>query len=465
MEQDLIDTTTVPIRSSRVPRQHLPSVDLNRIGAGLVTGAAAGALIGGIGARLAMRVVALLGEGAPSFSIGGTLGILLMGAVLGAIGGLGFALVRWILRLRTSSGSPSLRDVLAGAGYGTILSVLTVLPFFLSPTGELSLAPPLVGAALFGWIPLAYGLTLGIATPWLERRMAPADRRVGLGWLLVFGMALVLALAGMTPLLGELVSFPRIVTDLHYAMGLGFQAAHILHRWIVLGVILVYCGLTSLVFWRGSQNGTARLAAVTLLLFAAGFFGREPALAGGMQAFPLVGLLPGLVQAAGLSLMLVLLVTLPDGRFALRWARPMVVAWCGWSLLWFVNPLPGTPLDVSTWPEPMVAWVLAVGLGSGLLAVALRMRRSPVQARRQLRPVLLGFATAWLLFGLLWLASTQMPDLRLRGVELPQALLAFGPYLLPWLLLPLSLVVAMRRGLWNASADALRLGDLHATDC
>ena len=63
MEQDLIDTTTVPIRSSRVPRQHLPSVDLNRIGAGLVTGAAAGALIGGIGAPLAMRVVGLVGVG------------------------------------------------------------------------------------------------------------------------------------------------------------------------------------------------------------------------------------------------------------------------------------------------------------------------------------------------------------------------------------------------------------------
>jgi hypothetical protein len=183
-----------------------------------------------------------------------------------------------------------------------------------------------------------------------------------------------------------------------------------------------------------------------------------------MQGLPLVGLLPGLLQATGLSLMLVLLVILPDGRFAQRWARPMVVAWCGWSLLWFVNPLPGTPLDVSTWPEPMVALVMAMGFGSGLLAVALRMRRSSVQARRQLRPVLLGFATAWLLFGLLWLASTQMPDLKLRGVELPQALLAFGPYLLPWLLLPLSLVVGIRRGLWNASEDSLGLGELHATD-
>ncbi len=273
MEQDLIDISTAPSHRSRAARYgiHLPAVDLNRIGAGLVTGAAAGALIGGIGARLAMRVVALLGEDAPSFSIGGTLGILLMGAVLGAIGGLGFALVRWLLRLQMSGRTSARRNILAGAGYGAVLSVLIVLPFFLAPTGELSLAPPLVGAALFGWIPVAYGLALGITTPWLEHRMAVADHRVGLGWLLAFGMALMLALAGTAPLLGELVSFPKAATELHYALGLGFQAAHILHRWIVLGVILVYCGLTSLVFWRGSQNGTARLAAVTLLLFAAGF--------------------------------------------------------------------------------------------------------------------------------------------------------------------------------------------------
>ena len=450
MEHDLIETPTTPlVRAPAAGRRlHLPFVNLNRIGAGLVTGAVAGGLIGGLGARLAMRVVALLGEGIPSFSVAGTLAILLAGAVLGAIGGLGFAVVRRLLRLQAGERTSSLRDVLAGAGYGAILSILTVLPFFLSPTGELSLASPLVGAALFGWIPLAYGLALGIATPKLERRLAVVDHRVGLGWLLALGMALMLALAGMAPLLGELVSFPEAATELHYALGLGFQAAHILHRWIVLGVILVYCGLTCLVFWRGSQNNTARLAAVTLLLFAAGFFGREPALVGGMQALPLVGLLPGLLQAAGLSLMLVLLVILPDGRLALRWARPMVVAWCGWSLLWFVNPLPGTPLDVSRWPEPLLVSVLATGLGSGLLAVAQRMRQSPPEQRRQIRPVLVGFATALSIFGLVWLSSLAMPYLRLRGLAFPSTLLAFGPYLVPWLLLPLSLVVAIRRGLW-----------------
>jgi hypothetical protein len=52
---------------------------------------------------------------------------------------------------------------------------------------------------------------------------------------------------------------------------------------------------------------------------------------------------------------------------------------------------------------------------------------------------------------LLWLASTVQPGLRLRVLPWPRALLAFAPYLLPWLLLPLSLSTAMRRGLWPAS--------------
>ena len=59
-----------------------------------------------------------------------------------------------------------------------------------------------------------------------------------------------------------------------------------------------------------------------------------------------------------------------------------------------------------------------------------------------------------------------MPDLRLRGVQLPQTLLAFGPYLLPWLLLPLSLVVATRRGLWERERRLPFVQQiLHATDC
>lgn len=267
--------------------------------------------------------------------------------------------------------------LVAGAVYGGMLAVLTALPFFLIREGELALASPLLGAALFAWIPLAYGLTLGAALPAVERRVAATPRAVGLGWLAAFGLALMLAATGMAPLLGGFIPFPPAATDLHSTVGLSFAAAQALHRGLMLAFMLIYCGLTTVVFWRGSHNSVARLAALTLLLFAAGFFGRQPALSTGMQALPLARLLPAHLQASALSLLLILLFVMPDGRFASRWTRPVAAFWCAWALLWFVNPLPGTALDVGSWPEPLVVGVTLAGLGSGLLALAQRTRQSP----------------------------------------------------------------------------------------
>jgi hypothetical protein len=165
----------------RTSRVRLPAVDINRLGAALATGALLGASIGGVGARIAMRVVALLDEGAPSFTLGGTLAIVIMGGVLGALGGLGFALVRGLLRAGWGEETSPLRSIGAGAVYGGALAALTALPFFVIREGELALASPLVGAALFAWIPLAYGLALGAAMPRVERSIAAAPRAVACG--------------------------------------------------------------------------------------------------------------------------------------------------------------------------------------------------------------------------------------------------------------------------------------------
>ena len=438
-----------PRRASRV---RLPAVDLNRLGAALATGALVGATVGGVGARIAMRAVALLGEGPPGFTAGGTLAIVVMGGVLGALGGLGFALLRRLLCVGWGEETSPLRSIGAGAVYGGALAALAALPFFLVREGELALASPPVGAALFAWIPLAYGLALGAATPRVERRMAAAPHAVGLGWLATFGLALALALAGMSPLLGEFVPFPPAATELHYSAGLSFAVARALHRALMLAFMLAYGGLATYIFWRGSHHAVARLAAVALLLLAAAFFGRQPALDTGMQALLPARLLPDLLQAGALSLLSILLFIFPDGRWALPWTRPVAVLWCAWSLLWFTNPLPGTPLDVGGWPEPVTVMILGIGLGSGLLAISLRLRHSRPEQRKLMRPVLWGFAAALLCFVLLWLASLAAPGLRLRVLSLPQGLLAFGPYLVPWLLLPLSLAAAMRRGLWATSS-------------
>lgn len=433
---------------------HQPVVDINRLGAALATGAVLGATIGGAGARIAMRVVALLGDGQPGFTAGGTLAIVIIGGVLGVLGGLGFALLCGLLRMAWGEEASSQRSLGVGTVYGGVLAALTAVPFFLSREGELALASPLIGAALFAWIPLAYGLALGTAVPSVERRIATAPRTVDLGWLVSFGLALALALAAMAPLLGGFVPFPPAATSLHYSSGLSFAAAQALHRGLMLAFVLAYCGLSTWIFWRGAHNRMARLASVTLLLLAAAFFGRQPALATGMQALPLARLLPELLQAGALSLLLILLFILPDGKMALRWTRPAAVVWCAWTLLWFVNPLPGTPLDVSAWPEPVLLAALAGGLGSGLAVMGWRVRSGAPAQQRMVRPALLGFAVALGSFALLALCALAMPELRLRVLPLPRAVLAFAPYLLPWLLLPLSLVLAMRRGLWSITSNA-----------
>jgi hypothetical protein len=440
---------------SNPPRLRLPAVDINRLGAALAAGAVLGATVGGIGARVAMRVVALLGDGQPSFTVAGVLGIVIMGAALGAAGGLGFALLCGLMRMAWGEEtSPLRRSIGAGAVYGGGLALLAALPFFLNPVGELALAPPLVGAALFAWIPLVYGLALGAALPSVERRLAATPRAVGLGWLATFALALVLALAGMAPLLGGFTPFPPAATVLHYSAGMSFAAVQALHRGLMLAFMATYCGLSVWIFWRGAHDRVARLAAVTLLLLAAAFFGRQPALSTGMQALPPARLLPDLLQAGALCLLLALLFVMPDGRWALRWTRPLAVIWCGWTLLWFVNPLPGTPLDVSAWPEPVLLAALVGGLGSGLAAMGWRARSGTPAQRRTVRPALIGFAAAFGSFALLALCALAAPELRLRALPLPQALLAFAPYLLPWLLLPLTLVTAMRRGLWSITRSA-----------
>jgi hypothetical protein len=54
----------------------------------LAAGALAGALVLGVGGRLLMAIVALLAGGQPSFSLGGSLEVLVVGTGYGVVGGL-----------------------------------------------------------------------------------------------------------------------------------------------------------------------------------------------------------------------------------------------------------------------------------------------------------------------------------------------------------------------------------------
>jgi hypothetical protein len=71
----------------------------------------------GIGGRVAMRVIAHAASNAPSFSLGGTMTVVGLGALSGAAGGLIYALLARVMRDRA---------VLRGVIFGIILVLLTL---------------------------------------------------------------------------------------------------------------------------------------------------------------------------------------------------------------------------------------------------------------------------------------------------------------------------------------------------
>ncbi len=405
------------------------NVNLYGMMAAGVVGLVAGALVGGIAGRLAMRAVAVMGRIPREFSVEGTVGIMMIAGILGLIAGLIYGVVRPFIPVR---------GMWKGLVFGLALAALIALPFFLAPEGELGLVSPAVGAALFGAIGLAFALALEAGLLRLNGRgIASRQRPVALVWLIPFAFFLALALAGMVSLADEFTRFPPAGSDGYLALGLNFQSAHQLHGLAMVAFATLYCGLASVVFWQSAGNRAGSLAALALVVLATGWFRAEPLTAGAMTGLPLVRSLPALVKAGGLALIVLTMVVWPDGRLEPGWAKGAFVLWIIWLAAWLATPLR------SVLPELTPLVVAAAFFASGLVALALRSRRTPSQ-RRQIAPLLVGFGLAGALFLALWLAALVQPGLRVRDVLLPETLFVFLPFLLPWLLLPVSLLLGLR---------------------
>lgn len=423
-------------------------IDLNKIASATLAGLLAGAFIGGLGARLAMRLVALLIGSQPALTAGGTLGIVLISGILGLVAGLVFTLVRPLLdRFLTKS------VLWQGLAYGGALAVLLSLPFFLVREGEIALLPAWQEAVLFGPIGLVYGLTLALIDSRLRARYAREQAAsVSLLWFAVFGLSLLLAFVSMASLANEVVHLPAAVVRTIRQQGWSFDL-RALHSLLAVVFNLGYCGLTAVIFWRGARSRMARFAALALLWFAAAFFNTGQVLPGAMLTLPFVRWLPGLIQALGLTGLVVLLLTFPDGRFVPTWTRAFAVLYGLWLVVWFVNPLNVAGFDPQAWPETWVALVLLGGMGLGFLSQILRYRMATQNERRRTRPVVSAFGLALAGFALVWLVQIAVPDLRGRLLGPFPGLFSFVPYLMLWLLIPLSLVYAnLRCGLWGAQA-------------
>jgi hypothetical protein len=205
-----------------------------------------------------MRLVALLIGQPPSFTFMGTLGIIVLGCMAGAILGLLYIAIRhW----------PPMPRLATGAVYGVFWSLIVAIPFFRNPGGELALISPLVGASLFAPLMLLYTLALEILVERIRGRFGPARLINGPG-LCVFGLAFGFAWTRFLDRIDGYGRTPPMLQNLLEWSGVSFAGMQEVHTLVGLCFALAYCGLCALLFWRGVRHWHVQGIASGLLFFA-----------------------------------------------------------------------------------------------------------------------------------------------------------------------------------------------------
>ncbi|MFZ1755318.1 MAG: hypothetical protein WBO46_03860 [Caldilineaceae bacterium] len=407
-------------------------VNLNAFFAALFSGAVAGALIGGVIARLSMRVVALLLGTSGDFSVGGTLGILLIGGIFGVIFGALYPFLRLAFPLT---------HLWQGAAYGALWS-LVVAFFFLNPEGELTLISPWVGAALFVPIPILQGMGMAWLYARAERRIASApDRSLPLGWFAGLLVALSLAAVGMGSLAGAGVRLPPAIFDLTNRLGVDFARTGDVQRFFGILFILTWLGLCLLLFGLGSHSRRGRLTALGLLLMAAGLFHVQSPFAGTVAGIPVGRWTSASLTGAGAASLLALLLSLPRRslhRIEIGLTSGVFVA----VLLWTGSSQYRLPREMPVSESVLWGAALAVVGGAAILALI----RSWDDRPARLPALCWGLAVATFLGT--WAATLLNPAWNIRGIIHPFAPLGVTVYLLPWLLPVAGTLVAVRSGWW-----------------
>src|SRR5260221_10345669 len=209
---------------------------------------------------------------------------------------------------------------------------------------------------------------------------------------------------------------------------------------LIFGLIfgLIFLAMSVLLFWRAFDQPIGLFASFAFLFIGfAVFLGNPP------STVPpaLVGSI-SLIQTSVQHLCLgFFLVTFPDGRFVPRWSW---LIGCTLFVQGVFFQLPG-PLNILSWPFPLIVIELVLAYGSPIAIQVYRYRRvsSPAQ-RQQTRWVILGLASALLLLFVSFFSGALFPPLSLYQLTPdPFSSLAF-------LLIPLSISIAILRSrLWD----------------
>ena len=245
-----------------------------------------------------------------------------------------------------------------------------------------------------------------------------------LAWASIALVALAVSAASFTVLLGERsleALFGEGVFTLNPELQDGFQRLGLSER-VILAVdfsfrlvgIAVFSVLGAVIFLRKSRDWMTGLVSLMLVTLGAAWFAPihvlsessdawenvVDALGGGVLSSPYFGRsVPGL-------LVFLFLCLFPDGRFVPRWAAGLVGAVVLEIVLWTL--FPGSPFDVSTWPQALQPlWTLGIPL-TGLLSQLYRYWVvSDAAQRRQTRLVV----SALILMGAVPALLVVAPDL------------------------------------------------------
>jgi hypothetical protein len=209
-----------------------------------------------------------------------------------------------------------------------------------------------------------------------------------------------------------------------------------------LWIPLVSVAVSGLLFWRKRDTWLPLVTAAAMVMYA--LYVNTDTLERGylvLAGQPLPTPAIAFLNALSLSLMVVLFLTFPDGRFVPRWAWPL-------AILAAIAVVAGTLLAL---PElvtngPMIG-VTLVGLAGQLYRY--RYLATPVE-RQQSRLVLLGLA-GWLANAVIWFVAI-LPALQAGPEGMPALLWGVPVNAALVSLLPISLTVAMLRyRLWDIS--------------